>query len=89
MLEKIDGVKEAAAFSIPDDTLGERVGAAIVLEDPAKTVDLAVISSYFESQGVAKFKTPEGVLIIEALPRNPVGKVQRFMLNEIYEAQSA
>lgn len=89
LLEKIDGVKEAAAFSIPDDTLGERVGAAIVLEDPAKPIDLETISAYFESQGVAKFKTPEGVMIIEALPRNPVGKVQRFMLNEIYQAQNA
>jgi non-ribosomal peptide synthetase component E (peptide arylation enzyme) len=88
LLEKIDGVKEAAAFSIPDDTLGERVGAAIVLEDPAKPIDLEAISAYFESQGVAKFKTPEGVIIIEALPRNPVGKVQRFVLNEVYQAQN-
>ena len=87
LLEKIDGVKEAAAFSIPDDVLGERVGAALVLDDSAITVDLETISQYFAKQGVAKFKTPEGVLIIDALPRNPVGKVQRFMLNEIYQAQ--
>ena len=86
LLETIPGVTQAAAFSVQDARLGERIGAAIVMESGHEPLSIEAIQAHFESAGVAKFKWPEKVVCLEDLPRNPLAKVQRFKLSEDYGA---
>ena len=86
LLETIPGVTQAAAFSVQDARLGERIGAAIVMESGQEPLSIEAIQAHFESAGVAKFKWPEKVVCLEDLPRNPLAKVQRFKLSEDHGA---
>jgi acyl carrier protein len=65
-------------FALPDDKLGEAVGAAVVLRPGASATekDLRV----FASQYLADFKVPSRVVFVEELPKGPTGKPQRLGL---------
>lgn len=69
-------VAEAAVTSYPDETLGERT-AAIVVPTEGHSVDLEDLCTWLGEQGVAKFKYPERLQVVDSLPRNPLGKVVR------------
>ncbi len=81
LLEGLPGVREAAVCAYPDARLGERVCACVVV-DADERPDLAAIVAFLAGQGLAKYKLPERVEYFDALPRNPLGKVQRFALQE-------
>lgn len=49
----------------------------------AEAPDLTTIIDYLSEKGLAKFKLPERLELLDALPRNPIGKVQRFVLQDI------
>ncbi len=69
------GVAEAAVVGVPDAILGERVCACIVAS-PGATPRLEELSAFLrDQQRVAVFKLPELLLVLDALPRNPVGKL--------------
>ena len=68
-------VREAAIVGYPDDTLGERV-CAVIVPKPGATLDLAALTGFLRNEKkVAAFKLPERLLVLDSLPRNPVGKV--------------
>jgi len=69
-----DGVAECAVVAYPDDDLGERVGVFVVASPDAQP-DLDGVVEHLRAQKIASYKLPERLEIIEALPRNPVGKV--------------
>jgi acyl-CoA synthetase (AMP-forming)/AMP-acid ligase II len=69
-------VQEAVAVGYPDDVMGERI-CAVVVPKPGRTVTLESIQAMFRDRGLAIFKTPERLRVVERLPRNPVGKVVR------------
>jgi len=69
-------IAEAAAVGVPDDVLGERICAVVVLR-PGKDLTLEELQRHFGARGLAKFKWPERLRIVAQLPRNPVGKVIR------------
>jgi acyl-CoA synthetase (AMP-forming)/AMP-acid ligase II len=69
-------IQEAVAVGVPDDVMGERI-CAVVVPKPGRTVTLESIQQMFRDRGLAMFKTPERLRIVERLPRNPVGKVVR------------
>jgi len=70
---ELDGVAEVAVFGVPDDRLGELVGAAIVLAPGASMTEDQLRSSLADH--LAKFKIPERVWFLnDALPRNANGK---------------
>jgi acyl-CoA synthetase (AMP-forming)/AMP-acid ligase II len=69
-------VAEAAVVGYPDDVLGERI-CAVVVPKPGRTVTVESLQEHFRARGLAIFKWPERVRIVERLPRNPVGKVVR------------
>jgi len=78
---KHDAVAEAAVFGVPDDRLGELVGAAIVLAPGASLTEDELRD--FLSTSMAKFKIPERVWILgEPLPRNASGKFLKRELRE-------
>jgi long-chain acyl-CoA synthetase len=68
------GIKEASVFSIPDERLGETVGAALYVEP---TVDVAMLNSELKMI-LAKFKLPERYWIYAArLPRGATEKIDK------------
>jgi acyl-CoA synthetase (AMP-forming)/AMP-acid ligase II len=78
---ELDGVAEAAVFGVPDDRLGEIVGAAIVLSPGASMTEEQLLSRLGEH--LAKFKIPERVWFLnESLPRNANGKFVKRDLKE-------
>ncbi len=71
-------IAQAASFSIPHRTLGEDVGAAVVLR-PGAALSEAEIRG-FVLQRLAAFKVPKLILFLEQMPRDPIGKINRMSL---------
>ena len=65
--------------------LGE-TGCAIVVPKPDRTLTMDEMSRYFADKGVARFKIPERLLLVDALPKTPSGKVQKFILRQSLKA---
>ena len=55
---------------------------------PGATFDLAACRGWFERRGVARFKTPEHVLVLEELPTLPAGKPDRQRIVQLLSAHS-
>ena len=76
------GVHTAAMVGMPDERLGER-SVCFVVPVPGKPPPrLEELCALLESDGMAKFKWPERLEIVEGLPLTPTGKVQRGVLKE-------
>ena len=68
-------VREAAVIGVPDRILGEKV-CAVVAPRPGSAVSLAELVEFLAKvQRVAAFKWPEMLVLVDSLPRNPMGKV--------------
>ena len=76
-------VIEAAAFSVPCETYGERVHAAVKLRDGTKISVENLIEECVNRLG--DFKAPDQVFVLEELPKGPSGKIQRVMLAKFIE----
>jgi cyclohexanecarboxylate-CoA ligase len=76
-LEAHPAVRHAVVVGYPDKLMGERV-AAFVVGEPSFDVDAA--RAWFETRSVARFKTPERVIVVDALPTLPTGKPDRDAL---------
>jgi acyl-CoA synthetase (AMP-forming)/AMP-acid ligase II len=74
-------IADIAVIGLPDDLLGERCCAVVVLRDGA-TLGLTDIVSYCRDAGLAMQKIPEQLEIVAELPRNASGKVLKFKLQE-------
>ncbi|TDC91589.1 AMP-binding protein [Actinomadura sp. 7K507] len=74
-------VAEAVAVAEPDERYGERVCAFAVLRDGAK-LDLDGVRGHFAALGAARLKTPERLVIVDALPRTASGKVRKHELRK-------
>jgi acyl-CoA synthetase (AMP-forming)/AMP-acid ligase II len=81
VLAAAPGVGEAAVVAVPDEMMGEKVGAVIV-PSPGSAPDIEAIIAYCRSH-LADFKVPQYIAIREeALPRNPGGKLLKKQLRE-------
>jgi len=79
-----EDITEAAVTGYPCEVMGERV-AAFVVSKSGQELSLEALSRYLKSLQIATFKLPEKVVMIEALPRNPLGKVVRHRLTELLQ----
>lgn len=82
MLDGIDGVNESAVIGVPHPDFGEGV-TAIVVPDRNMILCDADISSLIKDK-LAGFKQPKNIYIVDALPRNTMGKVQKNQLRKKY-----
>jgi cyclohexanecarboxylate-CoA ligase len=80
VLEAHPAVRQAVAVGYPDDRLGERLAAVVVADDG---FDLAACRQWFESRGVARFKTPERVVAVDAMPTMAAGKPDRTAVRRL------
>lgn len=74
-------VASGAVFGMPDERLGERV-AAVVEPAPGSMVDLDGLRRHLLEQ-LAKYKVPEQITVVSALPRNAMGKIVRAELQDL------
>ncbi|MFA5884482.1 MAG: AMP-binding protein [Acidimicrobiia bacterium] len=79
VLEGHPAVKQAVAVGYPDDRLGERVCAFVLASGP---FDLDACQAWFAERGVARFKTPERVIVLDTYPLLAAGKPDRGALRE-------
>jgi cyclohexanecarboxylate-CoA ligase len=77
VLEAHPSVRQAVAVGYPDDRLGERVCAFVVASG---AFDLDACRTWFDQQGVARYKTPERVVRVDELPLLAAGKPDRAAL---------
>ena len=82
LLYKHPAISAVALVGCPDDRLGERLCAYVTLHEGHPTLTLSELVRYLAEHKVAKNYLPEYLEVLEALPRTPSGKIQKFKLRE-------
>jgi fatty-acyl-CoA synthase len=81
-LYKHPAVLECAVIGVPSEKWGETPKALIVLRDGQSATEEEVIA--FTREYLAHFKCPTSVDFVESLPRTATGKLQKFLIREMY-----
>jgi acyl-CoA synthetase (AMP-forming)/AMP-acid ligase II len=87
-LEQHPQVLEAAVCAYPDERLGEKICACLVARPDTSLPSLELLQQYLQERGFARFKLPERIEVFAQLPRNALGKVQRFILQDTVSNRS-
>ena len=82
LLDEIAGVAESAVIGLPHPDFGEAV-VAVIVKKPAATLVEADVMSAIKGK-LAAFKLPKRVFMVDDLPRNAMGKVQKNELRTRY-----
>jgi acyl-CoA synthetase (AMP-forming)/AMP-acid ligase II len=75
LLSTHDSVADVAVIGLPDPDTGERACAVVVPENLAAPPDLATLCIHLRASGLSTRKLPEQLELVDALPRNAMGKV--------------
>jgi malonyl-CoA/methylmalonyl-CoA synthetase len=81
-IDAMPGVIESAVIGVPHADFGEGVTAVLVC-DKGASVDEASVLKALDGR-LAKFKMPKRVIVVDELPRNAMGKVQKNILRDTY-----
>jgi len=87
VLDELPGVAESAVIGVPHPDFGEAVVAVLAPKNDA-ALDRDTIQASL-SDTLAKFKQPKKVHVLEVLPRNAMGKIQKNMLREQFRGDFA
>ena len=82
-IDAIEGVLESAVFGVAHADFGEGVTAAVVARPGAALSEAAILSAL--GARLAKFKAPKRIILVDSLPRNAMGKVQKAALREAHK----
>lgn len=81
-IDALPGVEESAVIGVPHPDLGEGVVALVVAERGSTLIEEGIRSAL--EPLLARFKQPRRIILVDALPRNAMGKVQKAALRERY-----
>jgi malonyl-CoA/methylmalonyl-CoA synthetase len=81
-IDAMAGVIESAVIGVPHADFGEGVTAVVVCDIGAKVDETSVLQAL--DGRLAKFKMPKRVIVVDELPRNAMGKVQKNILRDTY-----
>ena len=84
LIDMLPGVEESAVVGLPHKDFGEGVTAFVVAKPGAAISEDGIMAAV--SGQLAKFKLPKRVIVVEKLPRNTMGKVQKNLLRDEYRA---
>ncbi len=87
LLDEQDGVLESAVIGVPHPDFGEAVMAVVVPDGPEALNVEALRNAVAER--LANFKRPKDIVIVDALPRNTMGKVQKNVLRDTHSDRFA
>ncbi|MBH2010486.1 MAG: cyclohexanecarboxylate-CoA ligase [Xanthomonadaceae bacterium] len=82
LLYRHPAIAMAAIVAYPDERLGERA-CAVVVPKPGQSIDLPSIVEFLKSQKVAVQYMPERLIVRDAMPSTPTGKIQKFKLRDM------
>ncbi|PIT01725.1 malonyl-CoA synthase [Bradyrhizobium nitroreducens] len=82
-IDAMPGVVESAVIGVPHADFGEGV-TAVLVRQPGASIDEAAVLKGLDGR-LAKFKMPKRVFVVDELPRNTMGKVQKNILRETYK----
>ena len=85
VLNEIDQIGETAVFGVPDNDFGERVVAAIVMTGIEEFSQNK--AEIFVNIKLARYKQPREYIVMQTLPRNTMGKVQKNQLRNMFRPQ--
>jgi malonyl-CoA/methylmalonyl-CoA synthetase len=83
LLDEVPGVAESAVIGVPHPDFGEAVFAVLVPQKGAALEPGAALAAVADR--LARFKQPKAAVVVESLPRNTMGKVQKNLLREAYK----
>jgi acyl-CoA synthetase (AMP-forming)/AMP-acid ligase II len=78
-------VRDAAAVGLPHSTLGSMVAAAVVLDEKASLRQVRA----FVRERLAQYKVPLRWVVVDELPRNPMGKIVKKDVRELFASSPA
>jgi malonyl-CoA/methylmalonyl-CoA synthetase len=81
-IDAMPGVIESAVIGVPHADFGEGVTAVVVCDSNARVDETSVLKAL--DGRLAKFKMPKRVIVVDELPRNAMGKVQKNILRDTY-----
>jgi len=81
-LDELPGVHESAVVGVPHPDFGEAVTAVVVPKKGARPSEAELIAAL--KARLANFKVPKRVFVVDELPRNAMGKVQKNVLRDRY-----
>ncbi len=85
VLDSLDGVLESAVVGRPDPDFGEVV-VAVIVPEPGTTPDPEALRALARER-LAGFKVPKQVLVVDELPRNALGKVEKARIREFVQKE--
>ncbi|MFC5522701.1 cyclohexanecarboxylate-CoA ligase [Polaromonas jejuensis] len=88
LLYRHPAIAMAAIVAYPDERLGERA-CAVVVPKPGQSIDLPTLVDFLKSQKVAVQYIPERLIVRDAMPSTPSGKIQKFKLRDMLREDKA
>ncbi|MGY6411329.1 MAG: malonate--CoA ligase [Alkalilacustris sp.] len=87
LLDEAPGVRESAVIGVPHPDFGEAV-LGVLVPEPGSQPDIGAIAAGLRDR-IARFKQPKAILVVDDLPRNTMGKVQKNLLRERFSGYFA
>jgi malonyl-CoA/methylmalonyl-CoA synthetase len=81
-LDAVEGVLESAVFGVPHPDFGEGVTAVVVAKPGAVLSEQSIVDSV--KTRMARYKVPKRIVLVDELPRNTMGKVQKNILRNTF-----
>ena len=82
MIDELPGVVESAVIGVPHPDFGESVIAIVVISKDKAASEASIVEA--TALRLAGFKQPRRVILVDELPRNTMGKVQKNILRDRY-----